>query len=98
MLIYFQNYLDKLIEKRQSEKDTNQITLKLDVVGFSRGAASARMFASKLNWLLGQDYSQRIAGYLPVIPPPVLHPSYQGTNTVSTVCKYGINNLCGINI
>lgn len=29
MLIYFQNYLDKLIEKRQSEKDTNQITLKL---------------------------------------------------------------------
>lgn len=98
MLIYFQNYLDKLIEKRQSEKDTNQITLKLDVVGFSRGAASARMFASKLNWLLGQDYSQRIAGYLPVIPPPVLHPSYQGTNTVSTVWKYGINNLCGINI
>ncbi|SDC29249.1 phospholipase effector Tle1 domain-containing protein, partial [Acinetobacter boissieri] len=59
MLIYFSQYMQKVVEHQNITKDKNgykEISIPIDVVGFSRGAASARMFASKLDYLLKQDY------------------------------------------
>lgn len=95
MLIYFQDYLDKLVDKRTKEKTKTPITLKLDVVGFSRGAASARMFASKLEWLINQDYSKTREASLPFLDP-IYQSESDSTQTMKW--KYGLNNLCGINI
>lgn len=78
MLIYFSQYVQKLIEnqKKAGANKTEQI-IDIDTVGFSRGAASARMFASKLEYLLTQSYSpnQRDA---------VLDPSYESMTATKT--------------
>ncbi|MCF9047114.1 phospholipase effector Tle1 domain-containing protein [Acinetobacter nectaris] len=59
MLLYFSQYMQKVIENQNNTKDKDtykDISIPIDVVGFSRGAASARMFASKLDNLLKKDY------------------------------------------
>ncbi len=58
MLIYFSEYVSDIITQRKSnkQKESNQ-TIDVDVIGFSRGAASARMFASKLDFLLNSSFT-----------------------------------------
>lgn len=78
MLIYFSQYVQKLIEiqKKAGTNRTEQI-IDIDTVGFSRGAASARMFASKLEYLLTQSY-------LPNQHDAALNPSYQSVTAIKT--------------
>lgn len=58
MLVYFSQYVQKVMEaqKNAGDKKTEQ-TINIDTVGFSRGAASARLFASKLEKLLTTSYA-----------------------------------------
>ncbi|MDI4499003.1 hypothetical protein E6P70_10430, partial [Moraxella nonliquefaciens] len=58
MVGYLHSYLEKVYEYRHSEKGKQQIkekgkiNINLDIVGFSRGAASARMFANKVQSIM----------------------------------------------
>ncbi|MBF7683660.1 DUF2235 domain-containing protein [Acinetobacter sp. B5B] len=59
MLLYFSQYMQKVIENQNNTKNKDtykDISIPIDIVGFSRGAASARMFASKLDYLMKKDY------------------------------------------
>ena len=71
MLIYFTDYIGKVIKQREANKTpvTKKTKITIDTIGFSRGAASARLFASKVEKLLNQDYS----GYF----DELLYPNYQ---------------------
>ena len=92
MLIYFSDYLDKVLAvDRKNKTDKERTKISLDVIGFSRGAASARMFASRLEWLLNQDYSKSTIW---------LNPVYQSNNTQGIKWKYSGAFLCqnGIDI
>ncbi|MDC4972854.1 DUF2235 domain-containing protein [Acinetobacter baumannii] len=64
MLTYFADYMKQAMANQQKKAQISngnsqykQITIPIDVVGFSRGAASARMFSSKLDNLLSQKIS-----------------------------------------
>ncbi|MDI4498970.1 hypothetical protein E6P70_10170 [Moraxella nonliquefaciens] len=92
MLIYMSEYLDKVIAERKEKQTKSDTHITLDIVGFSRGAASARMFASKLENLLSKDYNNKHPFQL-----PLLSPQYQSTHGTYR-WKHGTNNLCGIKI
>lgn len=72
MVGYLYDYLDRvykdpsLIQRDEKGVVTSNHKIHLDVVGFSRGAASARMFASKVETILStgywDTYDQTIAG------------------------------------
>lgn len=76
MLVYFSQYVQKVIEaqKKAGDGKTEQI-INIDTIGFSRGAASARLFASKLEYLLMQTYSDK---------DEILDPSYQAIGVSKT--------------
>lgn len=91
MLIYFSDYLDKVLTVDRNGKTAKDPHTKitLDIVGFSRGAASARMFASKLENLLNQDYTNR-----PPALVPLLNPQFRSSTAVTKRWKYSMTDLC----
>lgn len=51
MVLYLQHYLQKVADQYK-DNQTKVININLDIVGFSRGAATARMFANKVEQLM----------------------------------------------
>ncbi|WP_087090727.1 phospholipase effector Tle1 domain-containing protein [Acinetobacter pittii] len=79
MLVYFSDYVHRLIDE-QNKKGT-QVTaqvIDIDTIGFSRGAASARLFASKLEWLTSNMIN-------PNDPKALLKPAYQSFGVKSVL-------------
>ena len=67
MINYLATYLE-FIEHNYTGKDKSKdiININLDIVGFSRGAASARMFASKVSGLMDGTYTKyKVYGQVP---------------------------------
>ncbi|UZA04832.1 DUF2235 domain-containing protein (plasmid) [Moraxella bovis] len=63
MVGYLYDYLDKVYQDQWDEKGNYKqkdkpININLDIVGFSRGAASARMFASKVQKIMNSTTNQ----------------------------------------
>lgn len=79
MLVYFSDYIHKLIDEQN--KKGNQATaeiIDIDIVGFSRGAASARLFASKLEKLMDGTIKDNS-------PAALLKPAYQSIGVESVL-------------
>lgn len=79
MLVYFSDYVHKLIDEQN--KKGNQTTaeiIDIDIVGFSRGAASARLFASKLEKLMDGIIKDNS-------PAALLKPAYQSIGVESVL-------------
>ena len=79
MLVYFSDYVHRLIDE-QNKKGTQATAqvIDIDTIGFSRGAASARLFASKLEWLTSNMIN-------PNDPKALLKPAYQSFGVKSVL-------------
>ncbi len=79
MLVYFSDYVHRLIDEQNKKgKQATAQVIDIDTVGFSRGAASARLFASKLEELTSKTIN-------PNDPKALLKPAYQSFGVESVL-------------
>lgn len=79
MLVYFSDYVHRLIdEQNKTGSQATAETIDIDIVGFSRGAASARLFASKLELLTSEKIEANSSAAL-------LKPAYQSIGVESVL-------------